>query len=96
MFGSAEYKAIPGELDQAVLMYLKNVTKGAPLEDVQQINHLIDSLVCRAALNDSRLPFPIWAEPVRDRLDPLHYNIHDKVLNLQNKTIGGEVSRFPS
>lgn len=88
-FTSAEFEDIPNQLDRAALTYFQNVSGGYPKDNVLDINRFIDSLNIRLILNDSRFPFPDWAEPLKEKLPFLLYQLHDKVLDLQNTTIGG-------
>uniref|UniRef100_A0A1I7X6S8 Transmembrane protein n=1 Tax=Heterorhabditis bacteriophora TaxID=37862 RepID=A0A1I7X6S8_HETBA len=40
-------------------------------------------------MNDSRIPFPKWAEPIKNKIEAVHSRYHSTVIDLQNTTMGG-------
>ncbi|KAL6724832.1 hypothetical protein Aduo_019687 [Ancylostoma duodenale] len=86
-YASAAYQDILGYFDPSLIEFLENST-GVPIKTPIDFNHIIDALNTKITLNDTRLPYPKWAEPIRGNISEIRTIFHQKMVDAQNDTAG--------
>lgn len=86
-FESPAYLEILAPFDPELISFLENST-GVSIESPIDFNHVIDSLMTKMILNDKALPYPKWAEPLRQNVSAIRTTFHQRMVDSQNDTAG--------
>ncbi|KAK6759758.1 hypothetical protein RB195_021367 [Necator americanus] len=84
---STAYQDILTPFDPSFIQFLENKT-GVAVESPIDFNHIIDSLYTKVTINDPRIPYPEWAESIRDNLTEIRTIFHKRMVDAQNDTAG--------
>ncbi|VDM63575.1 unnamed protein product [Angiostrongylus costaricensis] len=87
LFELPEYQNILNTFDPSLIDFLERNT-GVAINSPLELNLVMDTLVTKLNMNDSRLPFPKWAEPIRDNVTELNTNLHQQLADAQRNTAG--------
>uniref|UniRef100_A0A8R1HSK2 Acid phosphatase n=1 Tax=Caenorhabditis japonica TaxID=281687 RepID=A0A8R1HSK2_CAEJA len=87
---SSEYIDVLSQVEEQDPGLIELVRKhsGIPIKEATKYNHAIDSLKIRTILQDPRFPVPEWAHGYEDRILNMSFSIHDKIVKIQNESIG--------
>ncbi|KAK5979959.1 Histidine acid phosphatase [Trichostrongylus colubriformis] len=84
---SPQYKDVLASFDPKLIHFLENNT-GVNIATPEDFNHVIDSLVTKLVMSDERLPYPAWAEPIRNSVSRIRDLFHQRVIDAQKETAG--------
>ncbi|KAE9413409.1 hypothetical protein Angca_009354, partial [Angiostrongylus cantonensis] len=87
LFELPEYQSILNTFDPSLINFLERNT-GVVINSSFELNLVMDTLVTKLNMNDSRLAFPKWAEPIRDNITELNTNLHQQLADAQRNTAG--------
>ncbi|XGW35149.1 hypothetical protein V3C99_018850 [Haemonchus contortus] len=84
---SPKYKDILAPFDPKLIEFLSNNT-GVNITTPDDFNHVLDSLVTKLIMNNTQLPYPRWAEPLRANVSLYRNIFHQRMIDAQSETAG--------
>lgn len=87
LFELPEYQNILNTFNRSLIEFLENNT-GVVISSPVEFNLVIDTLVTKLNMNDTRLPYPKWAQPISNNITDIQATFHRQIADAQRNTVG--------